>query len=111
MNRIPMFARRLDVQLSQSALRDVDDILLYTRRTWGKRQQANYRTAIYQSLEMLSQHPQAGRPRDDRFPGCRSIQVEQHIIYFHQPRVGEIEVLRILHHRQDASAAVKDPRS
>lgn len=106
-----MSARRLDVQLSRSALRDIDDILLYTRRTWGNRQRANYRAAIYQALTMLSQHPQAGRAREDRFPGCRSIQVEQHIIYFHQPRAGEIEVLRILHHRQDASPAVKDPRS
>lgn len=106
-----MSARNVDVQLSRSALRDIDDILLYTRRTWGNRQWANYRAAIYRALETLSQHPEAGRPRDDRFPGCRSVQVEQHVIYFHQPRPGEIEVLRILHHRQDASAAVKEPPS
>lgn len=106
-----MSVRRIEVLLSRAALRDVDHILVYTRRIWGENQQTNYRDVIYQALEMLSQHPQAGRPRDDRFPGCRSIQVAQHVIYFHQPRAAEIEVLRILHHRQDASAAVKEPPS
>ncbi len=84
---------------------------LYTRRAWGEKQQLSYEAAIDQALDMLSTHPLAGRPRDDLFPGCRSIQVEQHIIYFHQPRADEIEVLRILDHRQDASPAVKDPRT
>jgi hypothetical protein len=46
--------------------------------------------------------------RDDRFPGCRSLQVEQHVIYFCQPDPDEIEVIRILHQRQDAGVVVKD---
>ena len=72
-----MSTRRVDVQLSPSAFRDVDDILLYTRRTWGSRQRAKHRAAMYRALDMLSRFPEAGRPRDDRFPGCRSLQVEQ----------------------------------
>ena len=106
-----MSAHRRAFHLSREALRDVDNVLLYTRRTWGKSQQTTYRAVIYQALEMITEHPQAGRPRDDIFPGCRSIQAEQHVIYFHQPRAGDIEVLRILHHRQDASAGVKEPPS
>jgi toxin ParE1/3/4 len=106
-----MSARKLAIRLSREADRDVLDILLYTRRAWGTKQQAAYETVMIQALVLLSRHPQAGRSRDDLFPGCRSIQAEQHLIYFHQPRAGEIEVLRILHHRQDASAAVQEPRS
>lgn len=105
-----MSARRVDVQLSPSALRDFDDILLYTRRTWGAGQRARYRAAIERALDTLSRFPEAGRPRDDRFPGCRSLQVEQHVIYFYQSGPDEIEVIRILHQRQDAGAAVRDPR-
>lgn len=82
---------------------------LYTRRAWGEKQQLSYEAAIDQALDMLSTHPQAGRPRDDLFPGCRSIQVEQHVIYYHQPAATEIVVQRILHNRQDASVAMKDP--
>ena len=104
-----MSARKLAVRLSREADRDVLDILLYTRRAWGTKQQATYETVMIQALEMLSQHPEAGRPRDDLFPGCRSAQVEQHVIYYHQPNAAEIVVQRILHHRQDASAAVQEP--
>ena len=104
-----MSARRVAIELSRAALRDVDGLLLYTRRTWGKGQQAIYRAAIYRMLDMLSQHPQAGRPRDDLFPGCRGIRVEQHVIYYHQPDASTIVVRRILHTRQDASAEVTDP--
>ena len=106
-----MSARKVAVDLSRAALRDVDGILLYTRRTWGKEQQMVYRAAIYQALDMLSRHPRAGRSRDDSFSGCRGIQVAQHIIYYYQPDDTTIVVRRILHTRQDASAAVTDPRS
>ena len=105
-----MSARRAAVRLTRAALRDVDHILAYTQRTWGIRQRANYRAAIYQALDRLAHFPESGRLRDDRFPGCRSLEVEQHVIYFNQPRPDQIEVIRILHQRQDASAAVKDPR-
>ena len=106
-----MSARKLAVRLSREADQDVLDILLYTQRAWGTKQQATYETMMIQALEMLSQHPEAGRPRDDLFPGCRSVQVEQHVIYYHQRDATEIEVIRILHHRQDASVEVKEPPS
>jgi plasmid stabilization system protein ParE len=62
-------------------------------------------------LDRPSQYPEAGRPRDDLFSGCRGIQVEQHAIYDHQPDEATIIVRRILHQRQDAGMAVIDPRS
>jgi hypothetical protein len=52
-----MSARRRAFHLSREALRDVDNVLLYTRRMWGKAQQAMYRAVIYQALEMITAHP------------------------------------------------------
>ena len=104
-----MSAHKVEVRLTSEALRDVEHILTYSHRTWGSRHRARYRAAIFRALDRLSSYPESGRPRDDRFLGCRSLQVEQHVLYFHQPRPDEIEVLRILHQRQDSSAAVKDP--
>ena len=104
-----MSARRIAVRLSREADRDVLDILAYTGRVWGARQRATYQAALVRALDRLSQFPEAGLPCDDRFPGCRSLQVGQHVIYFYQPRPDEIEVLRILHQRQDAGVVGKDP--
>jgi toxin ParE1/3/4 len=106
-----MSARRSAIQLTPQADRDYENNLLYTERTWGETQSATYQTSIAQALSALRDHPLVGRPRDDLFPGCRSIQAEQYVIYFHQPRAQEIDLLRILHRRQDASAAVQEPRS
>jgi plasmid stabilization system protein ParE len=91
-----MSVRKATLRLSREADRDIEDIVFYTQRTWGEKQRAGYRTAILRTLDMLSEHPQAGRLREELFLGCRSIMVEQHIIYFHLPQAGEIENLRIL---------------
>ena len=107
--RIPMSARKVEVQLSRSALRDIDDILLYTQRAWGTRQRAIYRAVIYRALGGLAQYPESGRSRDDLFSGCRGMQVEQPIVYYYQPDDATIVVRRVLHQRQDAGAAVKNP--
>lgn len=104
-----MSARRVDVRISHAADRDVENMALHTRRIWGEEQQLNDEASIDRALDMLSRHPHAGRSRDDLFPGCRGIQVEQHTIYYYQPNDTTIVVRRILHTRQDASAAVTDP--
>lgn len=84
---------------------------MYTGRTWGGAQHAKYRRAIDQAFAVLRDHPQIGRPRDDLCPGCRGFPVEQHVIYYDQPDDHTIFVRRILHARQDAKAALTDPRS
>lgn len=99
------------VVLAPQAERDYAFILVYTQRTWGGQQKASYRAMIAQALRSLREHPHSGRSRDDLFFGCRSLQVQQHVIYYYQPQPTEIVVLRILHHRQDASAGVKEPPS
>lgn len=104
-----MSARKVIVRLSREADQDLQDVLLYTRRTWDEAQYVRYRTAIIRTFRLLRDYPLSGQPRMDLFPGCRSVQVEQHVIYYHQPQVGDAEVLRILHNRQDPTGKVGAP--
>jgi toxin ParE1/3/4 len=104
-----MSARKLGVRFSREADQDMADISLYTRLNWGERQQLSYEDAILRVLDMLARHPRAGRARDDLFPGCRDISVKQHVIFYHQLETNEIEIVRVLHRRQDASSAVTPP--
>jgi toxin ParE1/3/4 len=96
-----MSAHRPVVELAPEAEEDYRNILLYTDQTWGEDQVAIYWASILQTLESLRDHPRVGRQRDDLFPGCRSVRVAQHVIYYHHPRPHLIEVVRILHSRQD----------
>lgn len=108
-NRILMSARRATIQLTPRARRDVQNILAHSRRTWGARQAANYQGALTRALSLLRDHPLIGQPRDDLFPDCHTMQIERHVIYYHQPQPHEIEVIRILHDRQDPTGKVSQP--
>jgi plasmid stabilization system protein ParE len=60
-------------------------------------------------------HPSAlirswGQLRNDVFPGCREINVEQHVVLY-QPEAIEITVVRVLHKHQDPTGKVAKPRS
>jgi toxin ParE1/3/4 len=85
-------------------------MLLSTQRTWGEERRTIYKRAIDDGLGMIQEYPMSGRLRDDLFPGCRSILIQHHVIYYHQPKPTEIVVLRVLHRRQSAGSAVVEPR-
>jgi toxin ParE1/3/4 len=105
-----MSASRPDVRLTAAARRDYARIILSSQRTWGDEQSVAYRSAIAQAIDALRDHPQIGRQRFDLFVGCRSVRVQQHVIYYHQPRANAITIVRILHRRQDASTLIGNPR-
>ena len=97
-----MSARKRPVRLAPDAQRDYDDILLHSFLTWGETQMQHYRSALDRGLVAIGDHPEIGRPRDQLLPGCRSLQVEHHELYYRiKPDV--IEVVRILHERADAA--------
>lgn len=101
---IQMSAHSPKLRLSPSADRDVYSIRLYTERTWGERRAVTYKAAIEDSFRRLRDFPEIGVERNEIFLGCRCLQVEQHIIYYHQPIDTEIVIDRILHVRQSAEA-------
>lgn len=103
-----MSARKRSVRLTIDARQDLDDLLLYSLLTWGEVQMRAYEAAIERAFRNLARYPWLGRARDDIFPSCRSLPVEQHLIYY-RPTETEIIVARLLHGRQDAAGMVSEP--
>ncbi|MGI8475613.1 MAG: type II toxin-antitoxin system RelE/ParE family toxin [Thermomicrobiales bacterium] len=105
-----MSGRKPAVRLTGNAGRDVATILFHTRRTWGEERRAAYRASIFSAFDHLRDHPHIGLRRDDLLPGCRSLPVEQHVIYYHLSETSsdELEVLRVLHARQNPEHAFRD---
>ena len=95
-NRAQMSAPRLPLVLSARAQRDLDDLLLYTRKQWGAAKRSEYRRALHQGLSELQMFPEMGRPRDEIVKGMRSLSLERHIVYY-LIRDTDLFVNRIVH--------------
>lgn len=104
-----MSAHRPELQLTAQAERDIENILLYSERHWGFDRRETYAKSLSQALDLLRDHPHIGRQHDDLFRDCRSIRVEQHTVYYHQPRPNVIEIVRVLHGRQDPISNITAP--
>jgi toxin ParE1/3/4 len=95
--------RRL--RLLDQARADVREILRFTARHWGSRQRARYSAQLHQAMNSLLDYPERGRTRDEYFPGCRGLPVEQHVVFYHLTD-DEVIVVRVLHGNQDAAGKV-----
>ena len=82
-------------------------LLAHTDKTWGTDQAAEYEDEIFATLDVLRGYPAIGFARPDLTLGCRAHPVKRHMIYY---RVIDdtLEVLRILHQRQDTVGQFDD---
>jgi toxin ParE1/3/4 len=98
-------SRRLVVRADAQA--DLRSVLLYTRDRWGADQVRRYRTQLNQAMRSLRVYPERGRTRDEYFLGCRTLAVEQHVVFYYLTDA-EVVIVRILHSNQDATGKL-DP--
>jgi toxin ParE1/3/4 len=96
----------LRLTLKPRARLDVRNALLYTRERRGAEQRSRYRARLYEGMHRLLDFPELGEQRDDVFPGCRTLRVDQHIVFY---RIAEREIVvsRVLHFRQNAIGQVE----
>lgn len=94
-----MSSHNREVILSAEAQDDLEDIQLHGLRTWGQAQTNAYEVELDRALEHLARFPHLGRARDEVFPGCRSLVVRQHVV-FYSVAAASVTVVRIVHARQ-----------
>jgi len=81
---------------TDSAKRDLEDIMDYTLKHWGKQQTLKYLDEIYRKTLDLSVNPNIGILRSDIYPNLLSFPIRKHIIYYIKHEQG-ITVIRVLH--------------
>lgn len=92
-----------EYRLSPLAERDLEEIWLYSERTWSADQANRYTGAVIDMIEDLARSPDKGRPAGDIRPGYRKQATGAHFIFYRQ--AGDcIEIVRILHQRMDVPA-------
>ena len=90
------------LRLRDEARVDLREIRRHTARQWGQEQRDRYSARLQQALRSLREYPERGRARDEYFSGCRTLTVEQHVVFYYLTD-DEVVIVRILHSNQDAT--------
>lgn len=91
---------KLLLTFSSWARRDIDDILLYTLRTWGKQQVVLYRRLLNKATQDLRSNPAMGRPRLELGRTLYTLSAGQHVIVYSKEET-RVHIIRVLHSRMD----------
>ena len=97
----------LKLVVAPAAQSDIASIFNYTLANWGEKQAKNYLLIIKKALQTLREQPLKGKVRPELNPNIRSIIVEKHIVYYRQQEK-VLEIVRILHGRQDPDVRVSE---
>ena len=89
-------------KLSPLAEADLEEIWLYTFKTWSLEQADAYHADIVAAFKGLAAGAKVGRPIDVR-DGYYKYAVGSHLVFYRQSDFN-LDIIRILHQRMDTSA-------
>ena len=94
--------------ISELALKDIDEIWIYTLEKWSLEQADRYYLLIIQEINYLSHNPNSGKSIDYIRLGYRSSKVKSHIIFYKINESKKIEIIRVLHEKMDFENSLMD---
>ena len=96
----------LKLCISPAAKNDLKDIYEYEVRQWGQGQSDSYLTMIKETFWSITEQPLMGIERNELSPSFRSFSIESHTV-FYRIRNEKVEIIRVLHGRQDPQKHLK----
>jgi toxin ParE1/3/4 len=89
--------------ISPAAQSDLEAIYVQGVANWGESQSVKYLNRIKEHVKTLLTQPLMGMERPELMVGLRSFPVEQHVVFYRLagPENSHLEVVRVLHGRQD----------
>ena len=85
---------------------DLKEIYQYGARNLGTTQASNYLDTLGDHFWNLTRQPKMGIEREELLPNIRSFPVESHVIFYRIQNT-QVEIVRILHERQDPQRHMK----
>lgn len=92
--------------IAPAAKNDLREIYRYGLRQWGQAQSDSYLAAIKDQFWSLTEQPLIGIERTDLLPNTRSLPSQSHTL-FYRVTTNRVEIIRILHSRQDPQRHLK----
>ena len=96
-------------KISKEALKDLENIWLYTFETWSAGQADRYYNLLLDEIEYIAENPESGKDYSHVREGYFRTQVKSHFIFYKiNAQKHTVEVIRILHQRMDIDARLND---
>jgi len=92
--------------IAPAAKTDLKDIYQYGLRQWGQTQSKSYLENIKQQIWTLAEQPLIGVDRSELLSGARNLPIESHTL-FYRVTLDTVEIIRVLHGRQDPQRHLK----
>jgi toxin ParE1/3/4 len=92
--------------IAPAAKNDLKEICQYGLRLWGQAQSESYLSTIKNQFWLLTQQPLIGTQRPELLPDVRSIPTNSDTL-FYRVTTTRVEVIRVLHGRQDPQRHLK----
>jgi toxin ParE1/3/4 len=92
--------------IAPAAKTDLKDIYQYGLRQWGQTQSESYLESIKEQFWTLTEQPLIGTDRSELLSGARSLPIESHTL-FYRVTPDTLEIIRVLHGRQDPQRHLK----
>lgn len=88
------------IEYRAEAKNDLDEIASYTKARWGSHQAARYLSALHQDVQSLSDFPERFPRHTGRYSQLRKMRSGHHLVFYLVTEAA-VEIIRILHERQD----------
>jgi len=92
--------------IAPAAKADLKALYQYGIRHWGQAQSDRYLSSLKERIWSLLDHPLIGSERPELLTGIRSLPIDSHVL-FYRVTASRVEVIRVLHGRQDPSSHLK----
>jgi len=94
--------------ISEEALKDINNIWLYTAENWSLEQANRYYNLIIDEIEYISENFEIGRNVEHIRKGYRYSKVKSHLIFYKKSKNSIIQIIRVLHENMDIKSRLND---
>ena len=98
----------MKIAICEQALKDIENIWLYTLENWSVEQADRYYNLIFEEIEFICKNFNAGKSIEYIRKGYRYSKVKSHLIFYKESNSNEIEIIRVLHQNMDIENRLND---
>ena len=98
---------KIKYRISKQAIKDLNDIWIYTFNKWSKEQADRYYDLIIGEIEFVADNYLIGKSVEQTRKNYRVTKIKSLLIFYRKAENENVEVVRILHQRMDIKKRLK----